>query len=247
MNRFDKRWINFYDKTAQNRENVREFWPVKIVGESGNKAWITTVKSKLRNKMKLLDVGCGTGRHLREINKVTSKKVTMIGIDISPGMIRVAKTKSRGIKNLKFLTMDAYKTKFKNNYFDIVINRLGTRSHDEVFRILKKGGYYLLFVTDRSDWKEMVNLLGFKKPYDIKLHKKELRKSGFKVIQIKKYSSIEYYKDVYSLAKMLSIIPFNPTFSKKKHMNKLKKYVKKHTTRLGIKSSQKRIIIICRK
>jgi len=247
MNRLDKDWIKFYNKTAYAREQANEFGPIKIIGNSGSAVWIDTVISKLKNGMKLLDIGCGTGKHLRKIYMTTKKKVKMIGIDISPDMIEIAKNKSKGMKNLKFFTMDAYKTKFRSNYFDIIINRLGTRSHDEVFRILKKGGYYLLFVTDENDWKEMVKLFDFKKLYIIKIYKDELKKAGFKIIRIKKYSSKEYYKDEESLAKMLSIVPFKPVFDRKKHLGKLKKYAKTHMARFGIKSSHKRIIIICKK
>jgi SAM-dependent methyltransferase len=143
--------------------------------------------------------------------------------------------------------MDAYKTKFENNYFDIIINRLGTKSHEEVFRILKRGGYYLVFVTGKDDWKEMVNLFGFEKLDDLEFHKKLVKEAGFKIVKIKKFSSFEYYKDLELLAKTLSIIPFEPPFSRKKHLIKLEQYVRRYMTHYGIRSTQKRIIIICKK
>jgi len=248
-----KDWIKFYDKTAIDREtalgknNFGKIGPIKIIGENGDRAWIETIKSRLKNGMRIIDIGCGTGIHLREIHRATNKNVKMIGIDISPGMIKVAKNKSRKMKNLEFFVMDTYKTRFKDNYFDIVINRLGVKSNKEVFRILKKGGYYFLFVTGRDDWKEMVKLFSFKKSDDLRFHKKLLKEAGFKITKIKKYSSAEYYKNVGSLAKTLDIVPFKPPFNRKKHLAKLKKYAVKHATPLGIESTQRRVIITCKK
>lgn len=247
MTGLEKNWIKFFNRTARGREHARELGPVKIVGKNGNEAWIDAIKSRLKNGMKLLDVGCGTGLHLREIYRTTDKKVEMIGIDISPQMIKIARNKSAGIKDMEFLVMDASRTKFKGGCFDVAINRLGPKSHDELFRVLKDGGYYFFFVTGKDDWKEMVNLFGFKRPHDIEFHKNGLKKAGFKIISVKKFSSIEYYKDVECLAKTLGIIPFSPIFDRKKHLDKLKGYAKKRMTRWGIKSSQKRIIITCKK
>jgi ubiquinone/menaquinone biosynthesis C-methylase UbiE len=244
---WDKKWEKFYDKTAANRENAINFYPTKIIGKNDETLWIKVIKSKLKNEMKLLEIGCGTGLYLRKISKLTDKKIKMIGIDISPKMIKIAKKKSHGLKKLEFLIMDAYKTKFKNNYFDIVINHLGAQSYDEVFRILKKDGYYILLFAEKGEWKEMINLFGFKNPIEIGFHINKLKKSGFKIIQIKKCSFTSYFKDIESLTKILSIIPFNPLFNRKKHIAKLKKYAKTHMTCKGIKSTHKRVIIICKK
>ena len=45
-------------------------------------------------EMKILDVGCGTGRHA--INLATKGYKNITGIDLSPGMVEAAKKNSHG-------------------------------------------------------------------------------------------------------------------------------------------------------
>ncbi len=242
-------WRKFYTKTAIQRDRSKEFGPVKIIGKNGFRQLITEVQKKLKNGMKIIDIGCGTGHVLMDIYRTTDKKVKMVGIDNSTGMIKVAKEKSKGIRDFSFILMNAFKTKFKNNTFDIAINRLGAppKSYKETYRILKNNGLFFLFVTDKEDWKEVRKLFGFKEYLGLKEQLKMLKDAGFRIIKIHKFSSTEYYKDIESFAKILEIIPFNPSFNRRKYSKKLKKYEKKYKTYWGIKSSQKRLIIISKK
>ena len=220
------------------------FEPVKIIGKNGFTELIEEVQKHLKNNMKVLDVGCGIGHVLLNIYRTTNKKVKMIGIDQSPSRLKIAKMRSKGIKDIYFLLMDAYKTKFRNNLFDIIINRLGPRSYDEIYRILKKKGLFFLFVTDKEDWREVRKHFGFKEYVGLKEQVEMLRKAGFKIIAIKKFSYIEFYRDLESFVKMLEIQPFAPTFSRRKHSKLLKEYENKYRTNFGIISSHKRSLII---
>lgn len=62
-------------------------------------------KMKLKPKMRLLDVGCGTGRHAIELAKAG---VEVTGIDISPAMLAVAREKAAeaGV-NVEWIEADA--------------------------------------------------------------------------------------------------------------------------------------------
>jgi len=71
-----------------------------------------------------------------------------------------------------------------------------------------------------------------------------LKEAGFKIIKIHKFSSIEYYRNIGDFTKMLEIIPFNPPFKRIKNAKKLKEYERRYKTKWGIKSSQKRLIIV---
>ena len=242
-------WKKFYNKTALQRDIVSKIGPVKIIGKNGFKELIAEVQKNLKNGMKIIDIGCGTGHVLMDIYRTTDKKVKMIGIDNSSGMIKIAKEKSNEIKDISFLLMNALKTKFKSNTFDIAINRLGAppESYKETYRILKRNGLFFLFVTDKGDWKEVRNTFGFKEYIDLKEQIKALKEARFKIIKIHKFSSTEYAKNIESFAKVLEIIPFKPPFNRRKHYKKLKEYERKYKTKWGIKSTQKRLLIISKK
>jgi ubiquinone/menaquinone biosynthesis C-methylase UbiE len=248
MNKKTK-WKKFYDKTSSQRGSMKEFKPVKIVGKNGTVKLIITVKKHLKNGMKIIDMGCGTGHILIRIHRISDKKVKMIGIDNSSGMIKIAKQKSKGMKNISFFLMDAFKTKFKKNTFDIVINRFGAppESYNEACRILKKKGLFLLLVSNDGDWGDVRKHFGFQQYSGTKEQLDSLKEAGFKIVKIHKFSTKEFYNNKESLAKMLEIIPFKPNFNKKKHAKKLMQYAKKNKTKWGIKASLKRILIISKK
>jgi cyclopropane fatty-acyl-phospholipid synthase-like methyltransferase len=102
---------------------------------------------------KVLDLGCGSGRHLVYLAK---HGFDVFGIDISKHGIKIAKTwlKKEGLKaNLRI--SDIYKKlPYKNNFFDAIVT-IQTLHHEkieeirklikEIERILKPNG--LIFVT----------------------------------------------------------------------------------------------------
>jgi len=102
----------------------------------------------------VLDVASGTGSLAIALSS-TAKKV--VGIDLSPKMLEVAKRK-RHAENLSFLQMDASKMNFQDEEFDIVTISLGLHDMpqeirssvlEEVKRILKKEGKLYILEHDR--------------------------------------------------------------------------------------------------
>lgn len=103
-------------------------------------------------KGKILDVGCGAGRHILYLQ---DKGFDVLGIDKFPLAVRVCK--KRGCKQVK--AIDIFKTKIKANTFDTIIlfgNNLGMGGNLERVKILlkilkkltKKNGLLLLSSID---------------------------------------------------------------------------------------------------
>ena len=68
---------------------------------------------------RILDVGCGPGNYIPYLKK----KGTVLGIDISPEVIKVCK--ERGIKNVKVANIFKFKTKEKFDTIVLLENNLG--------------------------------------------------------------------------------------------------------------------------
>ncbi|MCL2873384.1 MAG: methyltransferase domain-containing protein [Defluviitaleaceae bacterium] len=69
-------------------------------------------------KIKILEIGCGTGQFIKEIS-VKNGNISYFGIDAANNMIEIAK-KDNKVKNIKFekMSIEKYKTK---ETFDLII------------------------------------------------------------------------------------------------------------------------------
>jgi ubiquinone/menaquinone biosynthesis C-methylase UbiE len=96
---------------------------------------------------KVLEVGVGTGKNL----PYYSNKVDLTAIDISPGMLKKAKMKSRKLSlNIDFHLMDAQNLDFKDESFDYIVSTFVLCSVPdpvialkEMIRVLKPDGKIL--------------------------------------------------------------------------------------------------------
>ena len=113
------------------------------------------IKEYLKDpEMKILDVGCGTGRHA--ISLATKGYRNITGMDLSRSMIKAAKEVAKG-KNVQvdFRVCDARELSFDNE-FDAVLclceGAFGLLENDNenykvlkaVYRSLRKGGIFIL-------------------------------------------------------------------------------------------------------
>jgi malonyl-CoA O-methyltransferase len=116
----------------------------------------------------ILDIGCGTGRLTQRLAQ-TFPRARVIGIDLAPGMIKVAQRKHRR-GNLKFTPGDGENLFFGKQKFDLIISNCSLQWMDfekvlaGVFKCISLRGQFLF------------NTFGPKTLL-------ELRASGFKVNQ----------------------------------------------------------------
>lgn len=144
-------------------------------------------------KLKLLDFGCGIGRSVKYIKKYLPN-VSIYGIDVSEGEIKVAKRINKNVKNVKFSAFDGEHIPFDEK-FDIifianVFHHIRRDKHDRVikniYKKLAKDGY--LFIFELNPINPLTMLVAIKNDYrfdkDANLlnpyyAKKMLQKAGF--------------------------------------------------------------------
>jgi ubiquinone/menaquinone biosynthesis C-methylase UbiE len=98
---------------------------------------------------KVLDLGCGTGRHTIILKKRGAK---VWGLDLSPKMLEIAKSE---IKGVDFKVGTVYNLPYKSNFFDIVMSGLVVgyfedidKAFKEIHRVLKKNGIFVFSITN---------------------------------------------------------------------------------------------------
>ncbi|MCX6296312.1 MAG: class I SAM-dependent methyltransferase [Bacteroidetes bacterium] len=113
-------------------------------------------------KSRVLDLGCGKGRHSIYLNK---KGFDVTGIDLSPKSIDSAKTEEN--ETLHFYVHDMRKL-FRSNYYDVVLNLFTSFGYFEnqrddnatikaVSQALKPGGIFVLdFMNSKKIIKDLV-------------------------------------------------------------------------------------------
>ncbi len=142
-----------------------------------------------KRNIKILDVGCGTGRMLSEIFSV-GKKVRYAGLDTSREMTAHLMKKAKNLdvtKNIKIKISDASKLPFKDEEFDIVFTyhllwHLPTKEQEkmisEMLRVCKKGGFVIFDILNKNFiWEKFKKIIGKEKTGEIyKLSVKDVKK-----------------------------------------------------------------------
>jgi ubiquinone/menaquinone biosynthesis C-methylase UbiE len=220
--------INYYNtEKAEKRSNYFASKPIffdkgidtnKVFFQFINDSIESISKKKKRGKIKILDLGTGTGYVPEILCKINQAEFEITGIDLSEQMIRNAKNKIND-KRMNFIIGDNNHLPFKSESFDIVTNKLSTQfSVKELFRVLKKDGYFV--------FKEYGQNKGFKEireifirrfakinktPFDIynELYKLKFSEILFKSYFLKRVYKIEEINKIFGMAGLIN------NFSKK--------------------------------
>lgn len=121
--------------------------------------------AELQSGERVLEVGCGTGTlSLMAKRRVDDGEV--IGLDLSPKMVKQAEKKSEKYKlDVKFIEGSIDNIPFPDNYFDVVLSswmfhhlpiKIKREGLKEIHRVLKKGGRFLFF-----DFSKPGNVIGY--------------------------------------------------------------------------------------
>jgi SAM-dependent methyltransferase len=140
---YDDFYADIYDYLVFN--NLKDDYEV---------GWIMNSASP-SSQSKILDIGCGTGHH---VALLSSKGLDVLGIDISPSMIKKAK---ENFPDYKFNVGDALDGNiFESNsfthilcmYFTIYYFKDKTQFFNNCFNWLMPGGYLIVHLVDRNQF-----------------------------------------------------------------------------------------------
>jgi len=113
-------------------------------------------KFNVQNGNKVIDLGCGAGKDLMALGKMTGPEGEVVGVDLSQQMVNVASARVASEKHIKVICGSADKTEYPDSYFDRArCERLLQHvPHpmdfiNEMVRVTKSGGK--IAVTD-PDW-----------------------------------------------------------------------------------------------
>lgn len=112
-------------------------------------------KTSASSQSKILDIGCGTGHHVAAMR---SRSIDIIGIDISPSMIKKAK---ENYPDYKFQVADATNSQIYSPdsfthilcmYFTIYYIQDKTMFFQNCYNWLMPGGYFIIHLVDRVNF-----------------------------------------------------------------------------------------------
>lgn len=128
------------------------------------------VKSvKASSPQTILDIATGTGDLAIQMAKSTDAKIT--GFDLSAGMLEVGrkKVKEEGFENrIEMIQGDAENMPFADNSFDCITVAFGIRNFEnlekglnDIYRVLKPGGKFIILEFSQPESFPMKQLYGF--------------------------------------------------------------------------------------
>lgn len=157
----------------------------------------------------ILDIGCGNGLETLVLGRKCKK---IYGIDISKTYLAIAKIRAHYMKrkiNSEFRLVKLENAGFKDDYFDKIFSICvleHIRNYEvvlkEAYRVLKKGGQFILSVDSFENFEDKKLLNIHKKRYNVENYftKKDLepilKNIGFKKVYIYPIFKSEYAKKI---------------------------------------------------
>lgn len=230
-------------------EDVKSFkgWDFSYLTDSGRMIesphkwnYINKIRPYLFGIETLLDIGTGGGEimsMLRPLPKLS------YAVEDYPPNIKVAEERLEPL-GVKVVPINQGSDPpfgdlpFEDNYFDLVINRHTGCTNDEVYRILKPGGYY---ITQQMSGLTTINLQrillngeGLQAPdWNLKVATRRLKACGFKIIEDMEDVGYLRFFDVGAIVYHLIACPWTiEDFTVEKYRDKLL-YLHKHIEKQG--------------
>ena len=211
--------------------------------------YVKIAKKLMKKSDAVLDMETGGGEVFSSLKPFPKHAVVYEGYKPNIPVAR-KRLKPYGVKVIECRNLK--KLPFKDQEFDLILNRHGAINAKEIYRILKKGGiFFTQQVTGSDDDQDLVKEFGAKRKFgDITLERyvKELKNAGFKIKASKKWKGKKIFKDVGAIVYYLKAIPWVVEgFSVKNNLKDLKKLQKKLEKNKGLKFDTARFMIVAEK
>ena len=207
--------VKFYETEMGHRILNKKFWPNEL------KNYLLKENDYLKNLIKknsiILDVGCGEGRHLKLLAKISIK---LFGIDYCKSMIDNARKELSDFDNVELFLEDASKTHFQNNYFNCSLCMFNTFGNipkskqklvlNELKRVTKRKGIIVISVYSENA-KEIQKK--FYKNIGLTIGKEDsdfvYTKKGFKSERFSEDKLIKLFNSLNLKAKIIQLSPIS--------------------------------------
>ncbi len=170
--------------------------------------YISIVRKFTKKSKSVLDMGTGGGEIFASLAPFHGRATATEGY--KPNYLLAKKRLGPlGVK-VYFENSAVRKMQFKDNEFDLVLNRHDAFNTEEVFRVLQKKGIFLTQQVGSGNLKDLIEFFGSKSKYSIVFEKvkRELMKSGFEIKLAKKWKGKTEFKDVGAVVYFLKAIPW---------------------------------------
>ena len=219
--------------------------------------YVSRIFFHVKPKMRLLDIGLGTGHIIQEL-AMSDESLIFVGLDVSPAMLRKAKSNVVKFNNVSLVEGDGHRLPFSSTVFDIVITRLADYSQREAFRVLRSGGYFFEYSLGpdadkeiREFFPERIEKENFFFPRNPRKWKQEvsedIEKTGFFISNIEDFKEVNYYEDEEELMDLVEMVPLVSKFDRKKDRDNIIELAKKYASNKGIEITWHYYILTAKK
>ena len=242
---------SFYNKVG--KINGWDFSKVRVISDGVEWNFYEEVIKRCKTFGVLLDIGTGGGKN---VLKLASAFLFLIGIDISSGMLETAQShlKKANVENVRFLQMSSENLQFPSNFFDVISSRHAPFFSKEVAKVLNADGVFLTQQVSEADKLNIKKAFGRGQALneiDGTLKEKyirELKEAGFSDVQSFEYDAIEYFQRTVDLMFLLKHTPIIPNFGDdKRDFDILNNFIRDNRTDKGIRTNSKRFLIVAKK
>jgi len=230
---------------------------IKKTKKTSRSRYVSGILSVLKPQMELLDIGCGTAHIIREL-AMSDRSSTFVGLDVSPAMVKIAKSNTTGFYNVKLVEGHGFRLPFPSCTFDVVATRLADYSQKEAYRVLRRKGYFFEYSLGPDADKEIKEFFperiekeSFFFPKDLRKWKQEvcegIIEAGFTVSDIDDFKEANYYGSEEELMDLIEMVPLVRKFEREKDRTKIKELVEKYGSKKGVKTTWHYYILTARK